>query len=165
MKLERIGNYQYRELDLYLLEADTFEEIPNQVPISSKYHIALVICDCLNSSNENISFLLNRLLQNGARYFIGWGANSEKIDDLADWEVIADGRFEHNEDIVMTAWIDDQPIEEAIFFTFYCAFPSDKFLKDCKSVLAVCVNDSDTANKIRTVFNDVDKWINEYVGD
>lgn len=127
MKLELIGYNKLREQDLYILEADSFDNFPRIIQLSSKYFITLVVCDCVNSNIVDISNLMKILLDNGARYFIGWGPNSTLIDDLADWEVIADGRFEDKDKLIMTAWIDDESIKEANFFCIQLCFSKGNF--------------------------------------
>jgi hypothetical protein len=96
-------------------------------------------------------------------YIHGWGPGSTRIDIIADIEIIRIGKYESDEEFIGTSWEDNEPIEEAIWFILRCAFPSDTFWDECKTILAVCINDSASAERIRRAFAHPDRFINDFV--
>lgn len=63
------------------------------------------------------------LVRSGCRYMMAWGRKCTEWDDSVDEANLA--RFDFGEipedDFVMTTWHDDEPVEEAFWFSQFCA--------------------------------------------
>jgi hypothetical protein len=63
------------------------------------------------------------LVRSGCRYFMAWGRKCREWHDSVDeanLQRFDDGEFS-DDDLVMTTWHEDEPVEEVFWFSQFCA--------------------------------------------
>ena len=78
-------------------------------------------------------------------YFCAWGQGCEKFHDIVDEVIVEDDLGKRRfvgltgNDRVMTAWHEDQTLEEALNFFATCALPPEGMADDSSFRLVMCV--------------------------
>jgi hypothetical protein len=81
--LTRLGLDAASDRMLFLLEADSMEEVP-PIVLGSKYFVSLVVCDASLQCAQKITELALTLLKAGCVYFCCWGPECERVHDTID---------------------------------------------------------------------------------
>ena len=164
MEIELFGRGEAWKRELFLLELNDIDEVPDTLRFPSRYFACLLAWDASQASADEIRSVGQKLIEQGAAYFVLWGADCERVHDLVD-EVEA-LREEANSDdpsVIMTSWHHDEPLSEAIWFVLHCALPDDPYIDDCKAMLAISIGSSEWAAQIRAALSDPKKFSDEYL--
>jgi hypothetical protein len=102
---------------------------------------------------------VEKLLAQGAVYVCAWGPACERVHDCFDYAIVdmeLSGAMSEEEDaLVMTTWHTDEDLDNVLWEALYASLPSDRYLDECRAVLAVSVGPRDWADRIRARFADV----------
>jgi len=118
------------EADLYVALVPSFGEWPRlaadptwkaTVEESPAGFALFVACDATALSAELIGDFASYCIDHGLFWVSTWGADCERVHDIFD-EV--DTAQDRQRGIVMTAWHDDEPLEDALLL-FWSAFPDE----------------------------------------
>ncbi len=83
-EIERFGKDPLTIRDLYFLNAKDHDDIPGSLNFSSPNFICLIAWDSDRSSVDEISSLVEPLINSGASYFCTWGNDCERVHDIID---------------------------------------------------------------------------------
>lgn len=158
MELEHIGTDRETARELYLLDLTCPGDLPSALITCGKYSTVLVAWDVTNVRSGTIATFAQRLIEAGAVYFCTWGGDCERVHDIIDEQWVGDGFTAENDPTLMTTWHDDDSLDDTIWFTLYNALPIDMYFDDCRSVIAICIGNSDWAAKIRSAFIDTKRF-------
>ena len=150
--IERLSEYPpYSDRGLYLLECDSFSNIvPNVRDLPGSHCIVFLIADFKTTTLDDLTALSRELLNAGARYFCAAGNACETAHlafELACCEFEPD-----SENVILTTDHSHESFHDVIWFVLNCAYPVDPYDRDWHATIAVCVNDSESADKVRAAF-------------
>ena len=136
---------------LFVLEIPDAAMLPD-LRLPSPRFVCLLVWDAENASGETLAQVAEWLLDQGAVYVCCWGKDCERVHDAFDSVIIS--RNPDCDPLVRTTWHSKEPLAEAIYFALYTAWPDEEYASDCRSVLAVCIGNSELAGTVRAAFAD-----------
>lgn len=139
---------------LLLHAVATPDDFPSDFQASSDYFVAMLICDGSRISNKDVALLSRRLIDAGCAYLCCWGTECERIHDLFDTEWIDNGFDPNSSDTIMTTWHTTDSLDDFIEYAICFANPTDKYQKQCNSVVAIVIDDAHASDRIEEVFSD-----------
>jgi hypothetical protein len=140
----RIGIDDVSERALLLLDADTSADLPASIVVGGKYFVSLIAWDVRTVEASDIAHVARVLLDAGCVYFCCWGPGCERVHDIIDEEYVGDGTSVNDDDsTIMTTWHIEESLEEAAWFALNLAFPDDRFFDSCKTVVSICIGNSE----------------------
>jgi hypothetical protein len=126
--------------DLLLVHAPESAALRGLSVPGSNYFVALLAWDSEDVHSAELARIARLLLDSGCVYFCCWGSGCERLHDAIDEEYATEGiTVNDDESTIMTTWHDDESLEEAARFVAHNAYPDDRFIHDCNTVLAVAV--------------------------
>lgn len=139
---------------LMLQTIQTPDEFPDEFTAPSRYFVAMLICDGTRLADKDVFALSRRLIDAGCAYLCCWGRDCERIHDLFDREWIDNGFDPESSDTIMTSWHTNDPLDDLIEHAIWFTEPTDKYQSQCRSVVALVIDDVESASRIKDVFND-----------
>jgi hypothetical protein len=124
---------------------------PSNLEFPSARFRLLVAADTENLPVEVVSEFACAALSRGMVYFCAWGPGCSRFHDIVDEEIVADEIGERRfipaskDDFVVTAWHENDTLEEALDFLATCAYPTDGFAPGSAFRLVMCVGNTDWA--------------------
>jgi hypothetical protein len=149
---------------LYLLECESFDEVPSNLEIGP-YFVSFLVADFSTINRDDLVRLTGRMIARGSRYFVAWGKDSNAAHvafDLACCE-FEDG--EEEDAVILTTDHLDESIEEAIWFAMNCAFPSHPYDRNCVGLVAICIHDPGSAKVVRSAFESPDEFSDKFASE
>jgi hypothetical protein len=138
---------------LYVIELPT-PDLGKFQP-SARHFGCFLVMDASRVSDNAIRALARGLLSAGAAYFSAWGLQCRRVHDLIDEERPAEEPGP--DDVVMTTWHNDEPLDEAIWQSIFVDFRTGRYEEACDAIVAVVVNDPAAANQIRRRYSDLER--------
>ena len=135
---------------------------PATLAIPTKRFRLLVAANTSHMSTEALSGFAVGALEHGMVYFCSWGVGCERFHDIVDEVVVYDDigpqRFSGSkpDDVIMTTWHDDEPLEEALQFLANFAIPTEGFQPDSDFRLVICVGNPQWVEQAKHFFQTVD---------
>ena len=120
----------------------------------SKYFVAMLICNAPGFTNNDLAILSRKLIDAGCAYLSCWGQDCERVHDLFDTEWIDNGFDPGSSGTIMTTWHTDDSLDDFIEYAIWFTEPTDEYQKECRSLVAIVIDDVHASNRIREVFND-----------
>jgi hypothetical protein len=152
---ELTGRDSTNERDLFVLELASPEELPDGITLTSPRFVCLVAWDARDVAEERIRLVARKLLDSGAVYVCSWGADCERVHDLVDSECAGPNPPEELlVPFVMTTGHADMPLEQALWYVLFAAFPDDNAWDGCNSTLAISIGSPVWAAASREAFSD-----------
>lgn len=161
--IEYVGTDFANERNLYVLELASPHGVPNVIDVRGDYFAALIAWDSRGSDVATISRLARCLIDAGGVCFCSWGPDCERVHDIIDEEWVANGFDPTSDSTIITTW-HDEPLTDAIWYAIFHAIPCDRYLRQCRSVVAVSIGIPDAATEIRTAFSDPEQFNNVVLG-
>jgi len=121
--LERFGNDNAMERDLFAIELDSPEMFPSSLSLGSPRFACLLAWDARDVEAKRIASLARKLLDSGAVYVCVWGPDCERVHDIVDEEDIGLNPPDTDDRVVMTTWHAKEPLAEAIWFVLHNSSP------------------------------------------
>jgi hypothetical protein len=122
---------------------------PSALNIPSKRFRLLVAANTLELSVEVISAFALAASERGMVYFCSWGPGCERFHDIVDEVEVEDSLGPQKfagakpDDVIMTTWHDDEPLEEGLRFLAQLAVPTEGFAADSDFRIVICAGNSD----------------------
>jgi len=149
-QIESLGRDDAWERDLFMIELDRINELPDNLQLPSRYFACLLAWDARQISAGEIQSVARKLIAQGAAYFCLWGPDCERVHDLIDEiEALREEANPDDESVIMTSWHDDEALPKAIWFVLHCSLPDDPYIDECKSCIAISVGSPEWAAEIR----------------
>jgi hypothetical protein len=162
---EPIGRNDVSERDLFLLNTPTISEVPHILRLPRRYFGVLLTCDARDIEDAVVGNLARSLIANGMRYFCSWGSDCERVHDLVDSVVIENDPDETEDSVMITMWLDQKSLDEALWQFLYVAFPAKDYEQDCRADLAIAVGNSDWGEQIKSRLSDLDGLNKDVMGE
>jgi hypothetical protein len=150
-KLEHIGREEVSGRELYVIDAERPEDIPEPVAVASDHFVCFLAWDAAGVSIERIAELARRLLAAGCAYVCCWGTDCERVHDIVDevdLERAPDGPW------AMTTWHAHDGLADALWFALFNTYPDDAFMGTCGSVIAISIGAPERAVEMRNAMAD-----------
>ena len=158
LRLESFSRDEGGGRALYLLTAETPEDLDQDFRLPDRGFVCLLAWDAPGSPDETVLRVAERLLNEGAKYVCTWGRDCERVHDLVD-EAAFDPEANYEVDpVIMTTWHHDEPLEEAIYFFLSNAHPDDEYFDECTGALAISLGDAGYAERIRLALREPDRF-------
>jgi hypothetical protein len=152
--IDKIGLDPLNGRDLYFLELQRSEELPSDIKLSSTHFVCLIAWDSEESSDAEISALIQALLRAGCCYICAWGSGSEHV-----YEIIAAILNPPSEDkgvpltsekasILFTSF-EHRELEQALFYFVELTSPDEPYKSTCNCSLAISIGFKEWSNHIR----------------
>jgi hypothetical protein len=148
-ELGLLGVNAITDRSIYLAAVDNLNEIPEKLNLNGKFFGCLLAIDASNYSKEIISELMEKLLRNGMVFLVCWGTNCEWVHDLADDEINKIQNDPSDKNVIMTTWLKEDKLSDAIWNLFNVAFPADDYWDNCKSELIISGNSKKWITEIK----------------
>jgi hypothetical protein len=154
--LVRIGYDDVNERSLLLLHAVSTADLPGAIVVGAKYFTSLVACDARMMTTGEVAALARVLLDAGCVYFCCWGPDCERVHDIIDETYLEKAGISIHDDAstIMTTWHNEESLGEAAWFALNAALPDDRFIGECRAVVAACIGDSLLSNSVRAALTD-----------
>jgi hypothetical protein len=162
---ELIGRNDETERDLFLLSLPSVADVPGELSLSSKYFGVLLACDAQSHEDAVFVSLARSLFAQGMKYFCSWGNDCERVHDLVDsvrFEIYPD---ETVDSVIITIWLADKNLDEALWQFLFVAFPANDYEKDCHADLAIIVGNSEWSRQAKNRLSDLDELNKTVVGE
>jgi hypothetical protein len=102
------------ETAIEVLPLGSIHELPSIPPRQSRYFTLLLACDASVLSDGDMICGVEPLVKRGLVYLSAWGQDCERVHDLVDQIVVrADLEGVEEDDLLMTTWHTDEPLEDA----------------------------------------------------
>lgn len=147
----RAGFDSTTERELFVLEIPDATKLP-ALRLPSPRFVCLLLWDVEKASDKMLTHVANWLLNNGAVYVCSRGNECERVHDAIDTVDIS--RNPSCVPVVMTTWHRNELLDDAVYFALDTAWPDEGYANDCRSVLAVCIDNAEIAETVRTAFAD-----------
>ena len=131
------GDHGITDRDLYLLELVNPFDMPAQFALSSPHFACFLAWDATEASVEEIDSVLRPLLASGVGYLCTWGADCQRVHDIAD--ELFDPVVSPKGTVVMTTWHDEETLAEAVEFFLNCSFPHEYYEETLRSGIAISI--------------------------
>jgi hypothetical protein len=135
-QLSRLGHESATGRDLFVLQADSIDEIASPLALPSPHFACLVVADGAALSDGELHRLAARLLASGAVYLSSWGPACERVHDVFDDAILFAETSSTEETVIMTTW-HDEPLEDALAFFLACTSPAQAYEATCRCGLVV----------------------------
>jgi hypothetical protein len=134
----------------YLCPADSIESLGEKTTNGSANFGLFVAIDASGIADANILQGAKKLLSKGLACLCTWGPGCERVHDLFDVAARSINSELSGDDVVMTTWEADVPIEEALWFFVHAAFVTKKFDKTCKNWIIAPISSPEWEQLIRS---------------
>jgi len=139
--LRRLGQSPNSGWSVYSLGLRSAESLPPEIPLPSKHFVCLLSWNAKYASADVIASLAETLLARGCVYFCCRGTDCERVHDVIDEILSGDGSSNVTWLDVMTTWHAKDSITEAIDFFVDSACPTDRYVSECRTALAITIGD------------------------
>jgi putative heme iron utilization protein len=136
-RLEPFGHHSAMARDLFVLELDALDELPESLFVDGGKFACLLAWNSARTEVHVIIAMARKLLDMGAVSVSIWGEGCEKVHDIFD-ELIVDDEISgvlSNE--VMTTWHSREPLSEAVFYLLFCSVTFERHKRECLKSIAV----------------------------
>lgn len=132
-----------------MLELASPNDLLSTLDLKSKCFGTFIAWDARDVPVENVSALLDPLIDAGCVYFVCWGPDCERVHDIAD----ESDPYEDNA-VIMTTWHSDETLDDALFFFLNDMFPDAAFETDFHSSVAIVIGSPSWASTVRAALTD-----------
>lgn len=145
-KLQRVGRYEPRERELFVLEAARLNDVEPQLSLPCPYFACLLVMDGRNVSDDDLFDLATRLFKAGCVYICCCGPDCSRVHDCFD---VADIALRPEGPWAMSTWHPEEPLSETIWFLLELTTPVDEYKDGCQAVVAVTIGEPQSAAVVR----------------
>jgi hypothetical protein len=129
----------------------SLDKLSELLPRKNPHLILLLACDGTALHDDEIQIALRPLFEQGLVYLCTWGPDCERIHDLAGQLTL----HQLGDDLVMTTWHKDEPLEESVWFLIYCAIPANEsFVNNCDQI-AVAISSQSWYQQIESALKEL----------
>jgi hypothetical protein len=125
---------------IYSLHVSALEELLAAVPtnLPGARFVLFLAWDARGIPDETILAVAQRLVRAGLSYIVAWGPDCERVHDVFDDADIIENPESNTPDtdtVIMSTWHDSEPLEQALWFALYSAYPAGPY--DSKTIFTV----------------------------
>lgn len=143
MTLVRHPYDQVAERGLFSLALELARDLPDQIDLGAQHFVCLVAWDARGATD--VTEFADRLLRNGATYFICWGPGCERVHGLIDEVVTARGNAYGvpADSCIMTTSHESESLEDALHFFLVSSSPDSNYFESTRAGLAVSIGNAE----------------------
>ncbi len=139
--------------ELILVEADSTEELGQWPVLSSSHFICLVVWDAPPNSDVVLR-VARTLVESGAVYVCTFGEGCERVHDAVDEVIMTGEREPDDEHVIPTTWHANEPLDDALWFALFTAYPSAAYESTCRATVVVAIKADRYAASLRRDLSD-----------
>ncbi len=87
------------------------------------------------------------------------------MHDLVDSAIVESGIAETEQSVIMTMWLEDETLDEALWQFLYVVFPTADYEEDCRSDLVIVIANSQWEKRIGWRVSDLNGLNRNVVGE
>jgi hypothetical protein len=164
-QLEHLGRNDVSGRELFLLGVPSVSDIPEELNLESKYFGVLLAFDARGVDDALILDLARSLAASGMRFFCSWGSDCERVHDLFDSAVFEYDVDQTDESVIMTTWLDDPSLDEALWESLYVSFPASDYWEECRAQVAITIGNQAWAEQVKHRYSDLSALNKDVLGD
>jgi len=161
--LEKCAFDDVNERQLFLLDLDDPDAIPENFELGSPYFGCLLVLDATRVDTQELLSVVRPLIDAGCVYFCCWGTSCEWVHDVID-EIDPHHAADPNT-VIMTTWHNDEPLKETIWFFLNTMWPDPKFENSFDASIAVIIGSKEWAATVRAALKQPrefsEAWLND----
>ena len=146
---EPLRDQDYPRKSFYLCRSGLLANLAKEIEPTSRSFGLFLAMDARGIENIVILAYAREMFKMGLAYLCAWGPDCERVHDLFDAAICGEVPDPTNQNIVMTTWHSDEPLEEALWYFAIAAFPAEDYSKTCTDWVAGCVGNPHWENTIR----------------
>lgn len=123
----------------HALSIASLDELPQPRVLDEGAFAVLVLFDSSAVATEALASLVERLLEAGCVYLTIWGVGAERLHDIADEVIVAQGLDRDVELDVMTTWLEGEPLDDALWQHLHLSEPFEVHEASCRTGLVIAV--------------------------
>ena len=135
-----VGYDAATDRELFLLELERLEELPEMLRIPSRHFALLLVLDGRAVEPGELHRSAAHLLGQGAVSLSVWGPTCGRIRALLDDAILFSETEATEESIVLTEDHEGEPIEDALVHLLERNLPAARYIDSCREALVVTVN-------------------------
>jgi hypothetical protein len=140
----------FPEKVFYLCPADSIESLGERIIPSTANFGLFAAMNANGVPDESVLRSAKKLLSKGLACLCTWGPGCERVHDLFDVAARGINSGLSGDDVIMTTWHADVPMEEALWFFVHAAFVTKKFDKTCKDWIIAPISSPEWEQLIRS---------------
>jgi hypothetical protein len=154
---------------IYSFHARTPRELTEVVPptkLPGQHFVLFLAWDARETQDEAILAFARGLVRAGLSYVVAWGPDCERVHDIFDDADIVENpesNEEGTETVIMSTWHESEPLEEALWFAVYSAYPAPPYDATTISTVAAVIANERWAKEVHAYLGDLSK-LNAVVG-
>lgn len=160
--IESLGRDVVSQRQLFLVEVQTPDLVPNVLHLASPRFVCLLAWDARSAAVEEIAALVQKVIDAGAVYVAAWGPDCRRVHDICDEVVVGPNPPATQQGPIMTTWHEKEDLAEAISFVLQCAVPDEALQSGCDSTLAITIDSNAWAAEVRRAFLDPATFVREH---
>jgi hypothetical protein len=146
------------ERDLYTLTLRSADQLTGDLQLRTPRFACLLAWDVAGTPDDVIAQVADRLLSSGAVWFTSWGSGCARVHDVIDRRAAETGR-NGDDRVIMTTWLADAPLTEALWDFLHGSIPDESFQQGCGAGLAITIGMPDsTVAEIAEALADSKGW-------
>jgi hypothetical protein len=138
--------------EVYSVSVATADELVSAVTVPPGQHFVLFVAwDASKVPDEDILDVARALVLKGLCYVIAWGPDCERVHDLfdaADIELNPASNSVGGDTVIMSTWHDKEPLEEALWFSLYSAYPAPPYDETAVATVVATIGESACASSV-----------------
>jgi hypothetical protein len=148
----------FPEKVFYLCPTDSIENLGEKITTTNSNFGLFVAMDANRVADESILQGAKQLLSKGLACLCTWGPDCERVHDLFDVAARGVNSELSGDNVIMTTWHADVPVEEALWFFVHAAFVTEKFDKTCKDWIIAPISSPEWEQLIRSKIGEINTF-------
>jgi hypothetical protein len=116
----------------------------------SRHFVLLIAADTSRIDGPTLVGHAETLIRRGASYVCCWGPDCSRFHDAFDEADFAVNGESTDDRFIFTTWHEDEPLEDAAWFTLNSTFPARAYESTTTSVVALTIGNPDWGKRLQT---------------
>lgn len=152
---------------LYLAVLSRLDEWPEHLGKPGLHFVLFLALDARNVSSDALAAFAQKTYRQGLAYLCAWGPDCERVHDVFDATLVEDDEirqdWDEHDSVVMTAWISDESLDEALSQALNDSLPHRRYERTCDALLAVVVRNDTWAEDVRRRLADAEALSRDFL--
>ena len=151
MELNRVGTGPHDDRGWYVASSPSLRALTTSLTPPSPHFVLFLAIDSRSAESAELLKDATALIRSGACNVCCWGPGAERLercfDEAAELIEVATP-LNGPSDVVMTVSDEDEPLEEAVWFAAWSAYPTARYVESTKALIAVAVGAPEWSERV-----------------